>query len=80
MTTEQGQNVASQMGATYVECSSKEMSGVHEVFELAVDTAVGREIAMKEQRQTQTQFGGNQIGGAGGSNKRSKRRGPCSIL
>ena len=81
MTAEQGQNVASQMGATYVECSSKEMSGVHEVFELAVDTAVGREIAMKEQRQTQTQFGGNPaLGGAGASNKRSKRRGPCSIL
>ena len=69
------------MGATYVECSSKEMSGVHEVFELAVDTAVGREIAMKEQRQTQTQFGGMQtLGGAGASNKRLRRRGPCSIL
>ena len=81
MTLEQGQNVASQMGATYVECSSKEMSGVHEVFELAVGTAVGREIAMKEQRQTQKQFGGNPaMGGAGPSNKRSKRRGPCSIL
>ena len=80
MTPEQGQNVASQMGATYVECSSKEMSGVHEVFELAVDTAVGREIAMKE-RQTQTQSGGNlAMGGTGASNKRSKRRGPCSIL
>ena len=81
VTPEQGQSVASQMGATYVECSSKEMSGVHEVFELAVGTAVGREIAMKEQRQTQTQFGGNPaMGGAGASNKRSKRRGPCSIL
>lgn len=81
MTSEQGQSVASQMGATYVECSSKEMSGVHEVFELAVDTAIGREIAIKEQIQTQKQFGGNPaMGGAGASNKRSKRRGPCSIL
>lgn len=31
------------MGAIYVECSSKEMTGVHEVFELAVNTAIGVE-------------------------------------
>ena len=77
VTPEQGQSVAKQMGATYVECSSKEMSGVHEVFDLAVDTAVGREIAIKESIQRQTQFGSNI---AGNGNKRSKRRGPCSIL
>ena len=31
------------MGAAYVECSSKELTGVDEVFELAVNTAVGIE-------------------------------------
>ena len=81
MTPEQGQSVAKQMNATYVECSSKEMSGVHEIFELAVNTVVGQEIRMKEQRQTQPQYNGNAItGGAGKFNKKSKRRGPCSIL
>ena len=67
------------MGAIYVECSSKEMSGVNEVFELAVDTAVQREIKMKEQRPLYQQDGM----GAETSNrtfKKSKRRGPCTIL
>ena len=28
------------MGAMYIECSAKESSGVHEVFELAINTAI----------------------------------------
>lgn len=64
----------------YVECSSKEMSGVHEVFELAVDTAVGREIKTKEQRQTYQQFNSNAGNMVIGKPKKSKRRGPCNIL
>jgi Ras homolog gene family, member A len=40
VTPEQGQQVARQMGATYVECSSKESKGVHEVFDLAINTAI----------------------------------------
>ncbi|KAI9803372.1 MAG: Rho GTPase [Piccolia ochrophora] len=40
VTPEQGASVAARMGAEYVECSSKEMTGVHEVFDLAVDIAV----------------------------------------
>ncbi|KAI4284550.1 MAG: hypothetical protein L6R38_001316 [Xanthoria sp. 2 TBL-2021] len=51
VTPEQGQRVARQMGAVYVECSSKEMKGVDDVFELAVNTAVGQEIASKQQRR-----------------------------
>jgi hypothetical protein len=31
------------MGAMYIECSSKESQGVHEVFELAINTAVKME-------------------------------------
>jgi Ras homolog gene family, member A len=31
------------MGATYVECSSKEMRGVDRVFELAVNTVIEAE-------------------------------------
>ncbi|KAL6719429.1 RHO4 protein [Lecanora helva] len=83
VTPEQGQNVAKQMGATYVECSSKEMSNVHEIFDMAVDTAVRQEIAMKERRQVVQQAGGG--GGKGGDSsvggfKKFKRRGPCNIL
>lgn len=37
----QGEDVAKRMGARYAECSSKEMIGVHEVFDLAMDMAVG---------------------------------------
>lgn len=45
------------MGAIYVECSSKEMKGVEEVFELAVNTAVGQEIMMKQQRESRQDLG-----------------------
>ncbi|KAF3932313.1 hypothetical protein ABW19_dt0207291 [Dactylella cylindrospora] len=36
---------ASRIGALYRECSSKTMHGVHELFELAVNTAVGKDIS-----------------------------------
>lgn len=80
VTPEQGQSVAKQMGATYVECSSKEMTGVHEIFDMAVDTAVGHEIAMKERRSVPQYSQGS--GGAtdGGKFKKMRKRGPCSIL
>ena len=67
--------MARQMGATYVECSSKEMSGVHEVFEFAVDTAVSREVKMKEERERWASSGGRR--GEGGA--KIKKRG-CRIL
>lgn len=79
VTQEQGENVARQMGATYVECSSKEMLGVHEIFDLAVDTAVGREIQMKERKQTPQSFGGNGGATAVGREKKSRKR-ECRIL
>lgn len=41
VTPEQGAAVARRMGAAYMECSSKEMSGIEEIFELAVTMAVG---------------------------------------
>ena len=70
------------MGAIYVECSSKEMNGVHEVFELAVTTAVGREIKMQEERERLAAHGGGNGGGGvgmiGGWKKRDKKR--CPIL
>ncbi|KAL7270719.1 RHO4 protein [Rhizina undulata] len=41
VTQQQGVDVAKRMGAQYAECSSKEMVGVYEVFNLAMDMAVG---------------------------------------
>lgn len=34
------------MGAKYMECSSKEMTGVHEIFDTAIDITVrGQDVA-----------------------------------
>lgn len=62
------------MGAIYVECSSKEMKGVEEVFELAVNTAVGQEVATKQQRESR-----QDVGGRTSAAKKAKKRG-CPIL
>lgn len=74
MTPEQGQGVAKRMGAMYVECSSKEMQGVDEVFELAVDTAIGQEVEKQQQKDSQQKYGG------GGKSKKSKKARNCPIL
>ena len=41
VTPQQGEAVARKMGAAYMECSSKEMNGVHEIFDTAVSITVG---------------------------------------
>ncbi|KAI9713201.1 MAG: Rho GTPase [Bogoriella megaspora] len=41
VTRQQGESVARKMGAAYMECSSKEMSNIHEIFEEAVSITVG---------------------------------------
>jgi Ras family protein A len=43
VTTEQGMNVAKKMNAQYMECSSKEMQGVDEIFERAILTVVAND-------------------------------------
>ena len=43
VTPEQGRAVAKKMGAVYMECSSKEKTGVEELFDTAVTIAVGDE-------------------------------------
>jgi GTPase SAR1 family protein len=49
VTREQGQAVAQKMGAQYMECSSKEMSGVDEIFEEAILTVVGNDRSNSQQ-------------------------------
>jgi Ras homolog gene family, member A len=45
VTPEQGRVVAQKMDATYMECSSKETTGVEEIFEAAIDMAVKPDLA-----------------------------------
>ncbi|KAL2002848.1 hypothetical protein VTN02DRAFT_5745 [Thermoascus thermophilus] len=79
VTPEQGRAVAQRMGATYIECSSKEMRGVDEVFELAVNTAVSAEEEGEEFNVRSSGFGGSSSGGGGGGKKKTKKR-SCKIL
>ena len=58
MTPEQGAGVAARMNARYMECSSREMKGVDEVFETAIDTAIVEEMAVKQQSQESMGYGG----------------------
>ncbi|KAI9836751.1 MAG: Rho GTPase [Sclerophora amabilis] len=71
VTPEQGAAVAVRMGATYMECSSKEMNGVEDVFERAVTMAVG-----DEKKSVQGSMGSSSSGSSGG--KKKKRN--CKIL
>lgn len=43
VTADQGMVVAKKMGAQYMECSSKEMKGVDEIFEQAILTVVSND-------------------------------------
>ena len=64
VSTSQGQEVAKRMNATYAECSSKEMVGVNEVFDLAMDMTIGVN-------------GKGPAAGIGGKRKKKKS---CTIL
>jgi hypothetical protein len=70
---EQGQAVADRMGAKYFECSSKEMRGVDEVFELAVNTVVNIE------QRGWSSNGAGSAGAVSGWGKKIRKRN-CKIL
>lgn len=79
VTREQGESVARQMGATYMECSSKEMTGVNEIFEVAIDTAVTKEIRKQEEAERRLQY--STVNGAGGMwKKKSKKSINCPVF
>lgn len=72
VTQQQGRAVADKMGAMYMECSSKEMTGVHEIFETAIDTAV-------RGREEEEVHGGSAMGRSGAPANRKKKT-KCTIL
>lgn len=60
-----------------MECSSKEMTGVHEIFDTAIDIAVrGRE----EEEDTNNVASGGHGSGRGGAPAKRKKRSQCKIL
>lgn len=79
ITPEQGNAVAQRMGATYVECSSKEMRGVDDVFAKAVDMAVSIEEQGWKTQQPSKNSNAKQPGGGGRAGKKIKKR-TCKIL
>jgi GTPase SAR1 family protein len=81
VTTEQGMAVAKKMGAQYMECSSKEMRGVDEIFEQAILTVVANDrktIEASANSHSKATEGRSSIPGMGGGPK--KRRAKCQIL
>ncbi|KAI9744910.1 MAG: Rho GTPase [Claussenomyces sp. TS43310] len=54
VTQEQGRAVAQKMGAQYMECSSKDMQGVDEIFDQAILTVVGNDRSNQQPEPSQT--------------------------
>ena len=72
VTPEQGEAVAKQMGAAYIECSAKESRGIQEVFDLAINTAIRAEEESYEVKPSTK-------GSSGVKVKKAKKR-KCGIL
>lgn len=79
VTTEQGMAVAKKMSAQYMECSSKEMRGVDEIFERAILTVVAND---RKTMEASAASGSNHEGRSSlpgvGVVKRKKRK--CQFL
>lgn len=79
VTTEQGMAVAKKMGAQYMECSSKGMRGVDEIFERAILTVVANDRRNVEASAGPSSSGGKRSPIPGvGAVKRKKRN--CRFL
>jgi Ras family protein A len=64
------------MGARYMECSSKEMTGVHEIFDTAIDVTVrGQDVATDSASSSSNSGSGGVAVPA-----RKKKSKMCSIL
>lgn len=78
VTTEQGLAVADKMNAQYMECSSKEMLGVDEIFEHAILTVVAND--RRNIGTAGTHSGSDKHSGFPGIKAPKKRKRKCQIL
>ncbi|KAK7746766.1 RHO4 protein [Cytospora paraplurivora] len=83
VTREQGMAVAQKMNAQYMECSSKEMKGVDEIFEQAITTVVTNDRRTLEIQASQGKPTSHKATGSGGlpgaAGVRKKKR-KCNFL
>ncbi|KAH7321096.1 P-loop containing nucleoside triphosphate hydrolase protein [Stachybotrys elegans] len=80
VTSEQGMAVAKKMGAHYMECSSKEMTGVDEIFEQAINTVVANDRKTLETSATSNSHsaeGRSSFPGMAGIRKKKRK---CAFL
>ncbi|KAH8816247.1 P-loop containing nucleoside triphosphate hydrolase protein [Xylogone sp. PMI_703] len=75
VTREQGMAVAQKMGARYMECSSKEMTGVDDIFTEAIDIVVRTDKS--NQKQQEAQGGSSTVQYSSGIKKKKRN---CKIL
>ncbi|KAK1772679.1 ras-domain-containing protein [Phialemonium atrogriseum] len=80
VTTEQGLAVAKKMGAQYMECSSKEMKGVEEIFEQAILTVVANDRKNLEMQAASNSGASGSGGGLGGVGPLKKKKRKCIAL
>ncbi|KAJ9632348.1 RHO4 protein [Taxawa tesnikishii (nom. ined.)] len=82
VTTAQGQAVAKKMGAHYMECSSKEMTGVHEIFETAINTVVAESEGVTYSSQSPSKPGpsGARAPASTAPVPKKKKKSSCKIL
>ncbi|KAK4122773.1 ras-domain-containing protein [Parathielavia appendiculata] len=81
VTTEQGLAVAKKMGAQYMECSSKEMKGVEEIFERAILTVVANDRkALEAEAEAAASSSGLVSRGGDGAKSGKARRGSTAVL
>ncbi|CAD6502812.1 BgTH12-05402 [Blumeria graminis f. sp. triticale] len=74
VTQEQGLSVAKKMGARYMECSSKEMTGVEEIFNEAIQIVVDNDRSHQEVESRKSS------GRYGWMKASKKRKNGCKIL
>ena len=87
---EEGETLAKSIGASYIECSSKEMINVDETFELAMDLAVAQHLGLtrgqvpsqnsNKSQATSQSFQSGQSGGPTPNQSKKRKARTCKIL